>query len=296
MNKTVVVTSIYGRQQVAVANAFRRKGWTIRGTARKDNGHALATMFETGIEEGPALVEAFRGADVVAFSLIQDHRPGVLTGMAKAVADAATQAGVKRIVYNLAGAVDEVSDQLPATDIRIARATILNGPVPATILQPTVYMDNLMEPWSKPAIVIDGVFAYPAPDDAPISWLSHQSLADNIVAAAESAEAAGKEYRIGGPAAITGTDMAKLLGNHLRREVRYYRLPLETMAAGLNHAMGEPTGDRIVKLYARLDREPGFMDLGKSDVSPLGVTPESFGEFVARNSWSLPEAAPAQSA
>lgn len=41
-------------------------------------------------------------------------------------------------------------------------------------LQPTVYMDNLIEPWAAPAILQEGIFAYPIQSDSPISWILHR--------------------------------------------------------------------------------------------------------------------------
>ncbi|MCR5944150.1 MULTISPECIES: SDR family oxidoreductase [Brucella] len=286
MSKTVVVTSIFGKQQSAVADEFRRRGWTVRGTARNGGEHDFALVCRTDLTGDEPLVEAFRGADVVAFNLVQDHRPGAIERTARAVASAAAEAGVKKVVFNLAGQVDEMSNVSPATDFRAARAAIADGSVPSVVLQPTVYMDNLIEPWCLQDIV-RGVFTYPAPEDAPISWVSHRSLAEYVVSAAESDEASGNEYRVGGPEPLTGRETAAILGARLGREVEYRRLPLDLMAAGLNKAMGSPTGDRIVSLYARLDTDPGFMDLGRDGGAVLGVRPESFEDFVARQDWSV---------
>lgn len=284
MNKTVVVTSIFGRQQAAIASEFYQRGWVVRGTAREAKAHPFADVRTTELAPGSSLTDAFRGADVVAYSLVQDHRPGAMVDTARSVAEAAAQAGVAHIVFNLAGTIDEGSDHSPSHEMRAARAAIQNGKVPSTVFQPTVYMDNIVEPWSLPSIV-GGAFAYPAPESAPVSWLSHRSLAAYVVAAAESKEAVGKEYRIGGPEAVTGTQIAEILSDHLGIQVVYHRLPLDIMAAGLNDSMGSPAGDRIATLYARLDREPTFMDLGVTTGKVLGVTPESFADFVARQDW-----------
>lgn len=209
--------------------------------------------------------------------------------MARNVGLAAEAEGVGRIVLNLAGTLDETSDQPLFRELRAARDAILGSGVPGTVLSPTVYMDNLLAPWSLPGIVRDGVLAYPAPPDAPIAWLSHRTLAEFVVAAAQRGAAAEKVFRIGGPQALTGEDIARLLGQRLGRSIRYQRIPLVGFAAGLNKAFGPPAGDRIASLYALLDEEPRAMDVSDEAAGILGVTPERFENFVARHPWTLIE-------
>ena len=172
--------------------------------------------------------------------------------------------------------------------MRAARGTIRDGDVASIVLQPTAYMDNLLAPWSLSGILNDGILAYPAPREAPISWLSHRTLGDFFVAAAKSEEAAGQTYRIGGPEALTGNDLVRILGERLGKTIAYHRIPLDAFAAGLDDVLGAPAGERVASLYARLDHEPRAMDSGHDAARVLGVTPEPFVDFVARQDWRLP--------
>ncbi len=287
MDRVAVVTGIGGQQQGAAARAFRDRGWRVRGLVRSpgDDGETYGANLETG--EG--LNEAFKGADVVAFTLPQDHRDGAMSRMARNVGLAAEAAGVPRIVLNLAGTLDETSDLPLFREMRAAHDAVQGSGVPSTVLSPTVYMDNLLAPWSLPGIVTEGVLAYPAPADAPISWLSHTTLADFIVAAAERDEAVGKVFRIGGPEALTGHDIARMLGERLARSVSYQRIPLAGFAAGSNEAFGPPAGDRIASLYSLLDEHPRAMAVGDEPARALGVKPERFEDFAARHAWALPD-------
>lgn len=147
MNRTVVVTSIFSRQQSAVAEAFHQKGWVVRGTSRQDSPHPFARIFQVNSESGEGLADAFRDADVVAASVTQNQqRPGAMSAMAEKIARAGAQAGVKRIIYNIAARIIDASDEGPFPDMREARSIIEKGLVPSTVLQPTVYMDNLLAP------------------------------------------------------------------------------------------------------------------------------------------------------
>ena len=59
----------------------------------------------------------------------------------------------------------------------------LAAPLDVVTLEPTVYLDNLLAPWALPGILERGTLAYPAPADAPISWLSLASLGEHARAA-----------------------------------------------------------------------------------------------------------------
>jgi NAD(P)H dehydrogenase (quinone) len=269
MPNTVVLLAITGAQQSAIAVRFTEAGWTVRGTSRKaaSTAHGLTLVADLDTDEG--LEATLRGADVAVLTLPQDHR-----------------AGIGRLVLNAAGTIDERSEGALFVDMRAARQAVSEGGAPFVVLQPTVFMDNLLAPWSLPGIVEHGILAYPAPERARISWLSHRSLADYVYAAATAPEAAGRDLRIGGPEALAGDQLCARLGERLGRTIRYQRIPLEGFAAGLDQAFGPPAGQRIASLYARLDDEPAVMAVDPASSAFLGVTPESFVAFAARHSWS----------
>jgi NAD(P)H dehydrogenase (quinone) len=288
MTKTVAVTSAQGAQQSAVVSAFAEQGWIVRRLVRQRETGTDERTLVADLSTGDGLEAAFEGVDVVAFTTPQDHRPGAITTMARNVANAASRAGVKLIVASAAGTIDNESSEPFATELRAVRDAIRGGGVPSVFLEPTVYMDNLLAPWALPAIVANGVFAYPAPETATTSWMSHRTLADFFVAAASSAEVAGRDLRIGGPDALTGPQMAEILADHLGRPVAYQRLPLEHFAAGMNQAYGAPAGDRLAEPYRWLEREPEAMARDGEAARLLNVHTESFVEFVRRSDWSLP--------
>jgi uncharacterized protein YbjT (DUF2867 family) len=276
---TIVITGIGGVQQTAIAEAFRAAGWTVRGTSRTASPGVAAANLETG--EG--LAAAFAGADVVAFTLPQAHQPGVTGRMAASVARAASEAGVGRVVLNIASRVAEGSPAGIFRAMAAARDTIASGPVPSVVLQPTVFMENLAAPWSIEGI-LNGTVAYPAPESTRVAWLSHRALAEAVVAAA-TRDVAGQTFRIGGPEALSGADLAATLSAHLGRPVGYYPIPVEGFRDTLNQMMGTPAGDRIGELYAHLARHPDFLSDGADDMARLGVVPEPFAAFVARTRW-----------
>ena len=288
MSRTVAITGIHGDQQAAAAHAFREAGWQVRGVVRQAPDVNSGGVRIGDLASGEGLEQAFEGADVVAFTLPQDHSEGTMAQMARNVAKATQRANVKRVILNLAGTVAENSSAPMFAAMRAARDAIRETGAASTVLQPTVYMDNLLAPWILPRIVNDGVLAYPAPEDAPISWISHRTLGAFFVAVAENDKAAGRVYKVGGPEALTGPELAAILQKRLGRAVAYQRLPLNTFAAGLNQAFGPPAGDRIASLYAHIEDDPTAMNVRHQAAEEVGVEPESFAEFAARQKWAFP--------
>ncbi len=287
MAQTVAILAITGAQQTAIAARFAEAGWNVRGTSRKafQPGHVSAIAAD--LDTGNGLEAALEGADVAVLTLPQDHRDGAMPRIAANVAKAAARANVGRLILNSAGMIDNRGQGTLFNDMRAARDSVRTGGAPFVVVQPTVFMDNLLAPWSLPGIVGQGVFAYPAPEAARIAWLSHRSLADFVFAAAVHPEAVERDLQIGGPDALTGNEICEQLGNRLGRTIRYERIPLDGFAAGLDQAFGSPAGQRIASLYARLDVEPDAMAVDGSAAAMLGVEPESFAAFALRQKWQM---------
>lgn len=288
MSKTVTIIAITSAQQGAIAAYFAEAGWVVGGTSRSASTTRHGPTVVADPDTGDGLVAAFAGSDVVVLSLPQDHRPGAMPRIAENVAKAAEAAGVRRLVLNTAGTIAEDSSEPLLIDMRAARDAICTRTVPWVILQPTIYMDNLLAPWSLPSIVEQGVLAYPAPEAALISWISHRSLAAYAYAAATHPDAVGRDLRIGGPDALTGSELSALLGRQVGRPVTYQRIPLDSFAVGLDHQFGPPAGQRIASIYARLDAEAAALTVDPASNAFLGVAPESFAAFAARQDWSSP--------
>lgn len=294
MKTRAVVTGATGAQGAAIARAFAAAGYEVAGLTRGGgrpgpDGVRLVAVDES--DDG-ALCVALEGADVLAFTSPIDHRQGVRERLAERLARAAEAAGVGRVVLNTAGAVPDGLDRPVATVLRAVRATVLSGAVPASVVQPTVYMDNLAAPWAVGPVAA-GVLAYPAPSAARVSWVSHATLAAAVVAAAEHPDAPGRTYDIGGPEPLTGPALAERLGRVLGRAVRYEAVPLDAFAAGMNAAMGAPAGDDIADLYRHLAESPDAFARDGSALAALGVAPEPFEAWAARQSWPAPATAAA---
>lgn len=288
LSSSVAVVGIGGAQNRAIAAEFLDKGLRVRGITRQPPGAAAAIAgieYQTADPSDPAgLKEALAGVEIVVVTSPIDHRPGVRERLVENVVEAAAKSGAARLVFNAAAAVYSDRTHPVAKVLGALSDAVLAGPIPANVLQPTVYMDNLLAPWSIPSIVNDGVLAYPMPDDASVSWISHRSLGEFVHAAATK-PVAGRAFEIGGPEALTGRQIAALLATAVGRTVAYRRIPLPAFADAINGAFGKPAGDDIAALYSTMEKAPDIMRRNPEGWQVLGVRPEPFEKWVRRQTW-----------
>jgi NAD(P)H dehydrogenase (quinone) len=284
MTQTVLITGINGQQNTAIAKAYLASGAKVRGLSRAQASQLDEVQSFIGDPtSGQGMTQALENVDVVVFTSPLDYRDGIREALLDGLLTSAKAAGVKRIIFNPASSVLQ-SDHKVFKVLAHLKDRVLSSSLESVVIEPTVYMDNLLAPWSLPAIVNDGVFAYPIRPDIAVSWLSHKSLAEAMLAA--STAPSGRVYRIGAQA-VTGPQIAELLSKSVGRHVMFAPIPLDDFAAGLNASFGPPTGDDIAALYRHLDSHPHVMIRDDVDAKALGIKPESFADFIDRQDWKL---------
>lgn len=283
---TVAVTAATGAQGAAIASACEAAGLQVRRLSRRA-GPAIAgaTLHVADPAEPDSLAAALEGVDALVLTSPVDHRRGAREALAAAWANAAAAAGLRRVVLNTAAAVPDALDAPTARTLRAVRQVMLEGAVPAVVLQPTVYLDNLATPWAAPALVGEGVLNYPASPAAPIAWISHATLGAFCAAAVTAAGVEGAVLDIGGPENLTGPALAAVLAVALGRPVEYRRTPNESFAAALDAAFGAPAGQDIAAYYEHLEAHPSDFARDGSAAARLGVIPESAAAWAARQAW-----------
>ena len=260
--KQVLVYGANGVRGGAVVRRLLGDGYAVRAIARDPGTSPWRSRAGVGtvaadLDDLASLERANAGMDAVVFHLPLVYDRALAVRYARRAVEAARNAGVGRLVYQGNIAIPKEPTDVAAFEIdREAAATVLGGGVPATVLRPTVYMDNLLGPWTAPGIVGAGVVAYPIPAEAVTSWLSASDAAALVSAALERPELAGRTIAIGGPEALDGDAVAERLTAALGRPVRYQAIPLDAFAAGLAAVVGEHAAAEIAKSY-RWDSERG---------------------------------------
>ncbi|EEP74788.1 NmrA family protein [Micromonospora sp. ATCC 39149] len=152
--KTVLVVGATGNQGGATARHLLQSGWQVRALVRdpaKPAARALqdlgATLVTGDMEDADSLRTAMDSVHGVFSVQALAHEPDTLAAevrQGKTVADVATQSGVKHLIYSSVGGADRHTGiehfESKAEIERHIRALGL----PATILRPVFFMDNLL--------------------------------------------------------------------------------------------------------------------------------------------------------
>jgi uncharacterized protein YbjT (DUF2867 family) len=241
MTKTIAVHGATGPQGAPVASLLTAAGYDVRPATRA-----------SGVDLGDraSLEAAYAGADAVVLQLplVYDERA---IAMADNAARAAEAAAVRHLVINTGGPLPPTPIGVPFVDARHLAAT---ADVPlVSVLQPTTYLENLSAPWSATRVARDGVVAYPVPAEAPMRWVATEDVAVAIERAIARSMAGW--FALPG-IARTGHEIAAVLGEVLRRPVRWETISADAFGDLLRPHVGDHAADGTAAVYAMLASAP----------------------------------------
>jgi uncharacterized protein YbjT (DUF2867 family) len=165
----------------------------------------------------------------------------VVPGFAPAFLDAANEAGVRRIVFQSSGAIDDSGDEQPnpiaAFHHDIERAIQASGLEWTFLRLEVASADALQWAFDVPGQLERGDVVRGPYADAAGSPVHFADFAAVAVAALTDDRHAGKTYILTGPKSVTNAEQIALVGAALRRSLRYEELsPAEAREAIGPHA------------------------------------------------------------
>lgn len=300
IEKVCVLGASADQGQPLVA-ALLRAGFEVTAGVRRPDAMA-ATAYpqlpavHADITDAQAMAAAFSGQDAAAFHLPFEFDRARAAASGRAIADGAKRAGLRKIVFNTACFVADRDLGLSAHDGRrdIEAALAATG-IPCVFIEPVVFMDNLYRVWSRPLIVREGVFAYPAGPDLRISWVCLDDVAEAMTRALLTDAADHRHVPLGGPEALVGDEVAERLSTVLGKPIRFQSLAPEEFAARMSQLV---TGSRDVephsiyhgmaRFYAWYNaqaRSPLVVDPAHAR-DLLGIEPTRFVEWARAQDWS----------
>lgn len=200
--------------------------------------------------------------------------------------EAAKQAGVRRIVWNATGAIPPAATGNSGVDVRRDILAALDASaVPYTALQPTVYMENLLGPWTAPEVAAGNRVAYPIPETVRLQWISHRDAAAFAVAAFARPTGEAMAIAISGPETLTGPDIARSFTRALRRSIAFRPMPPREFGAIVDRVVGGG-GDAVAAFYEAVFDDPDLMSSTVDHdeaLSLLPIVPTSMEAFVRDN-------------
>ena len=266
------------------------------------NPHALqgtefaqVEVVETDLFNEQSVIAAAEGVDAIAAHLPFVFDLEAATTLGRHIAAATVQQSVKKVVLNTSCFVAEEDNGNPAHDGRRAiEQAIMDSGAAFALFEPKVFMDNLIRSWNKPAIVKQGIFAYPARPDLRISWICLDDVAAYMVEALTRHDIPSARYAIGGPEALVGDEVAERLSRVMGRPVTFNSLTPDEFASGMSLLV---TGSATVEPHSIYDGMAGFYRFyNDQPVSPLiadnaridsvfNWRPVTFEQWAARQDW-----------
>ncbi|MCT2591760.1 NmrA family NAD(P)-binding protein [Streptomyces sp. N2-109] len=293
--KRFLVTGATGFQGGAIARLLAQRGEDVTGLARNPPGPApdrpgpAVPTVRGDLGSAEDMRRAFEGVTHAAVTLPLVYDKATVLRYARNLARAAHEAGVQRLVCNTNTPLPEVATRRPGFETRRAAEEVLRGSgVPTVVVRPPVYLDNLFSPWNGPALVDDGVLAYPLPAGERVAWMPHTDLAAVVAAALEAEDAVGRVLHVGGAEVLTGPQLAEAFARVWGREVVYQPLSVPQFEEGLSHVLGAEAAAGVAGIYHHVStgEDPGLLapDPGRT-ARRLGVRLTPVAEWIAAQPW-----------
>ena len=249
----VLVYGATGTQGGPVARRLLERGDRVRVLTRQRAAAAAwaergAQVARADLPDSSGLVAAHEGVDAVFLQISASVSPPQIPLMARAALTAARDAGVAHIVMTSSSVIPPARTGVEAPDARVELLETVREVLPRTVvLRPTLLLDNFSGPL-RPALD-GGVVPQGIPADVPVAYISAEDQAAYAVAALDRPELAGELLPMAGGEAVTGPQLAKVLGEAMGTQLAYVPLSQSEVRDALAFA-GPVVAAAVAEMYA----------------------------------------------
>ncbi len=294
----VLVYGAAGSQQFPVITALLEKGATVVATTHQSQNIEMLTKAGADVvlvdmADKQRLEEISMGIEAISF-LVPFFLANPLDGLtyAKNAIDAAVKNSVKLLVWNTSGFILPVKIGNPSIDIRIDIAEYLKeSGLPHIIIQPSVYAENLLGPWTAPFVKNESIVTYPTPEEMPIGWIATQDVAALVATAIYSPHLAGQSFQVSGIENLSGNQLAQKFSIALQKEIQYQQMPPKEFGKILDSLFGEGAGKGAETMYQEITDTKNYPIMHASNMrevlSKLPVTMTSIEDWVSQHRQSF---------
>jgi uncharacterized protein YbjT (DUF2867 family) len=226
----------------------------VTRNASAQPGRPGVSFVQADLDDPASLYAASRGMDAVAFLMPAFlSKPERRLVYANSAMRAAADAGVNNVVWNASGSLPETREESGSGHaVWQLWETLKDSGVPLTVVAPTKYMENLLGPWTAPELCSSNHLRYPIPSDRRVGWIAAADVCAFMLECLERPSLAGRVFRVSGPAALTGYELARAFSEALDRPIVYEPLPLPQMERAVERQYGPGTGSGVYQEYGRL--------------------------------------------
>lgn len=255
----ILVFGATGSQQFNVIGEAKKKGAEVIAATSSENSfeklaQAGATPVLANLADADKINEITNGVDAIAF-MIPVSLPNPFDGLqyAKNVIDAAKANAVKKIVWNTSGWLETQKIGSPVDDVKLDVLDYLkNSGVDYVIIEPTIYMENMMGPFCAPFITNEKKLAYPTPAAMPIGWIASRDVSAFVVEAIYNENLIADGFKISGLENLKGNDLAAAFSKGTGEEIVYYPQKPKEFGDILKPMVGEAGANSVAAYYEML--------------------------------------------
>ncbi len=255
----ILVFGAMGSQQFHVIGEAKKKGAEVYATTSSKKNlaklqEAGATPVLANMADVDGMKEVTKGIDAIAL-LIPVSLPDPLDGLqyAKNVIDAAKTNGVDKMVWNTSGWLLPSKMGIPGEDVKLDIKDYLNNSgLDFVIIEPTIYMENIMGPFCAPFVKKEKKLAYPTPEAMPIGWIASKDVSALVVAAIFNPKLKADTFRVSGMENLKGNDLAEKFSLGLGEKIIYHTQPAKEFGNMLKPFVGEAGAAGVTSYYEGL--------------------------------------------
>jgi NAD(P)H dehydrogenase (quinone) len=261
MTQPFVIFSAASAQAFAVAQTAINQGISVKAVLRPGKKSSLTgphELAQADLTDVDSLVSAMVGVRAAFFHLPIPAGPGQSTLHLRNFLTAAKLAELPLLIFSSSSFADDSFSSTPLIDgNKYAVKQVLESGVPAVVLKPGLYLENLLVPFFVPSLE-QGVLDYPPMNkDQPMSWTSHWDQALLAVAALSNSQLIGNAYNIASSQPVTPLELAAILGKHRGNSLLQFRqIKPEQFAERVGRALNNPSLDFLLAdLYRSINQE-----------------------------------------
>ena len=284
----ILITGAAGKTGKAIVRKVAEKrgvvkAWVFRAEQIQEVEALGAKEVIVGdMRDSKILRQALQNVDII-YLICPNVHPDEIS-IASEIIEAAARTGVRQFVYH--SVLHPQIEAMPHhwNKMRVEEDIFLSG-LPFTILQPAVYMQNILVNWGN--IIETGKYTVPYDIDSRISMVDLEDVAlaaANVLMDIHAEDNIplhiGATYELVGTQAITPAQIAAILAQQLGRPVVAEKVSIETWKSrARNSGMGEYQVNTLVKMFNYYEK---FGFWGNSQVLSwlLNRPPTSFESFV----------------
>ncbi|WP_282637397.1 SDR family oxidoreductase [Sphingobacterium thalpophilum] len=261
----ILVFGATGSQQFNVIGEAKKKGAEVIAATSSEKSfeklaQAGATPVLANLADADKINEITKGIDAIAY-MIPVSLPNPFDGLeySKNVINAAKANGVKKIVWNTSGWIEAQKIGSPVDDVKLdVQDYLKNSGLDYVIIEPTIYMENMMGAFCAPFIKNEKKLAYPTPEAMPIGWIASRDVSAFVVEAIYNEDLKADSFKISGLENLKGDELASKFSEGVGEEIVYYAQKPQEFGDILKPFVGEAGANSVAAFYEMLQNSTEY--------------------------------------